>query len=691
MQRLFMECAVRAALIALGTAAVLRLLHVKSAGARHAAWSGVVALMLLLPAWMAWGPRAVLRLLPAAPAPTFDAAPLLLPMPLSMNAVSATVHAAPPTAGLTQQGPLGSGFGRRMPSAGAHWNWLAIAYLAGVFVLLLRLAIGTLRAHALVRRAVVCDGRLTSPRCAAPITIGWLRPTVILPEYWRSWPPAQLDAVLTHEGEHVRRRDAMVQWLALLNRAIFWFHPLAWWLERRLSALAEEACDAAVLDRGHDPRDYSAYLLELARSIGQSGARINLVGMAMPGSSLPRRIRQILASAPAPRVSRTRALCMTLACVAISVLAAANVDRQSCDCQPPVPPPPLAVPAQPAVPAPPAVRAPGVPEPPPPPPEPASSDRGYLVMGDTDNNRVLIWNQIEAGTQRIRTPTGVELQVLLPAVSGPFRVVFADPTYSREVSAGRVHEIPPPPPAVAPFLAAATLVPPPPASPAPAASPDPLPPPPAVARFLSATPFVPPPPASPSPTASPAPPPPPPAVAPFLAAAPLVPPPPASPAPVDASPAPAPPPASPQLGNRMIVLYFDLDGAPAETQRRAAAASAKFIESQLQPNDLVAIMTCSGGVKVVEDFTAERDRLIADLGQLENRPASDAGGFEGLLSATKMLSALREKKELVYFTTPAFREKVGPDQIQTLIEAAQSANVAFYPIDVSALIAAGHK
>jgi len=55
--------------------------------------------------------------------------------------------------------------------------------------------------------------------------------------------------VLTHEWEHVRRRDPLVQWLALLNRSIFWFHPLAWWLERKLSELprmlATRPCSSA--------------------------------------------------------------------------------------------------------------------------------------------------------------------------------------------------------------------------------------------------------------------------------------------------------------------------------------------------------------------------------------------------------------------------------------------------------------
>jgi VWFA-related protein len=152
---------------------------------------------------------------------------------------------------------------------------------------------------------------------------------VILPDCWRQWPQAQLDAVLTHEGEHARRRDPLVQWLALLNRAVFWFHPLTWWLESKLSALAEEACDAAVLARGHDPFEYSEYLLEMARSVLQTGVRIKVLGMAMPGSFLPQRIRRILEGRPAQRVSRVRMVCLGLACGMVSaVFATGVVDRR---------------------------------------------------------------------------------------------------------------------------------------------------------------------------------------------------------------------------------------------------------------------------------------------------------------------------------------------------------------------------
>jgi len=310
MQNLILECAVRASLAALCTGAILHILGVKAARVRHAVWAGVVVLMLALPVWTAWGPRAVVRALKPAAAPTIDRSAI------STDAVSA--QALPQAFTLEMPKP---------PVRSLAWTWrscLAGVYLLGFCALLARLATGTVRAHMLVRRAANCKGRLTSDSCVAPVTVGWLNPAVILPECWRRWPQAQLNAVLTHEGEHARRRDPLMQWLALLNRAVFWFHPLAWWLELRLSALAEEACDAAVLARGHDPFEYSEYLLQIARAMQRTGARVNVMGMAMPGASLPRRIRRILEGRPAQRISRIRLVCVAIACAVVSTVFTAG-------------------------------------------------------------------------------------------------------------------------------------------------------------------------------------------------------------------------------------------------------------------------------------------------------------------------------------------------------------------------------
>jgi bla regulator protein BlaR1 len=299
------ESAIRVTLIAAIIGLVLFVMRIKTASVLHAVWASVVVLMLLLPAWVGWGPKASIPVLPPDQSPAIE----LLPPSLPTGLVDATPHTSPVR-----------------EDRGYNWREYAIPgiYLLGVCALLLRLAIGTIRAS-----------RLTSASCVVPVTVGFLHPRIILPESSREWPRAQLDAVLAHEGEHIRRRDPLFQWLALLNRALFWFHPLAWWLERKLSGLAEEACDAAVLARGYDPREYSEYLLDLARSVKRAGSRIDAVGMAMPGIGLKHRIRQMLSGVPIPKISRPRMACTVAVCAgAAAVLAAGTLVRAQSGAQP---------------------------------------------------------------------------------------------------------------------------------------------------------------------------------------------------------------------------------------------------------------------------------------------------------------------------------------------------------------------
>jgi hypothetical protein len=302
MERLFLEFSVRAALLVAGTAIVLRTMRVKPAADRYRVWVLVVLFMLMLPIWIAWGPKAPLRVLP--PLARITAADAIAP--------GGTLPTAP------------------LPPA-LFSIWQAVfgcVYLLGVWFHLLRLAIGTVRARTLARDASLQDGMCVSSLCAAPITVGFFHPMVIVPEDWHKWSRGQLDAVLIHEQEHARRLDTLVQWIALLNRALFWFHPAAWWLERHLSALAEEACDDVVLARGHSPSEYAECLLDIARTVTRSGSRLNITGMAMPGSFLPQRIRQIMESRPVPSISRMRMACVAAACaIACTVFAAGTLDH----------------------------------------------------------------------------------------------------------------------------------------------------------------------------------------------------------------------------------------------------------------------------------------------------------------------------------------------------------------------------
>jgi beta-lactamase regulating signal transducer with metallopeptidase domain len=309
---LFLDVALRATLIAAGTACVLWALRVRTAGERHAAWTAVLVYMLLLPIYSLAGPKLPFAVVPGnATSSEFDAGASPEARKVGAGLSLARLALFADTAPLDRSG-LSRGI------------WVLIGvYCLGACALLARLAIGTVHARRLYRSTVIRAGRATSVRCATPITVGWLSPVLILPDGWERWSAGHLDAVLTHEQEHLRRRDPLIQWFALLNRAILWFHPLAWWLARRLSTLAEEACDAAVLRAGHSPQDYSDYLLDMAHAVSRQGRRLNVAGMAMPGGGLPDRIRRILEEESMTPRSRTRALCTLAFCATSSIICTA--------------------------------------------------------------------------------------------------------------------------------------------------------------------------------------------------------------------------------------------------------------------------------------------------------------------------------------------------------------------------------
>ena len=317
---ILLEAALRATVIAVVAAAVLWSLRVRAAGVRHCVWTVVTLAMLALPLAIAWAPDVSLRVLPPAYSP---ASGTVAP------ATDSTGVAATPMA-VTPLEPATAGLVELAPAPSWDWRaWLVAIYFAGAAVLLARLAIGTVRVHLLAREATVVNGMLTSARIATPFTFGLLRPRLLLPEGWERWSAARLAVVLDHERAHVARRDPLVQWLALLNRAVFWFHPLAWWLERHLGALAEEACDAAVLARGHSPGDYSEHLLDLARPSGRRPLA-HLVGMPMPGSGLSTRIAKILDDGIARPGSRSAAAgAAALATLAAAVLATVTLAQEA--------------------------------------------------------------------------------------------------------------------------------------------------------------------------------------------------------------------------------------------------------------------------------------------------------------------------------------------------------------------------
>jgi beta-lactamase regulating signal transducer with metallopeptidase domain len=81
-----------------------------------------------------------------------------------------------------------------------------------------------------------------------PMTFGWIRPTIIVPQALTAGRSAvDLEPLLAHELVHVRRGDAFVGLLQLVAQCLLWFHPLVWWANRQIGRERERCCDEEVI------------------------------------------------------------------------------------------------------------------------------------------------------------------------------------------------------------------------------------------------------------------------------------------------------------------------------------------------------------------------------------------------------------------------------------------------------------
>ncbi|MGH9574122.1 MAG: M56 family metallopeptidase [Candidatus Acidiferrales bacterium] len=254
------------------------------------------------------------------------------------------------------------------------WAELAgVTFAIVALFLLARIALGAIFGRRLVRSAATiadCDairvlmrqarsaGVVSPPHLAesnvisVPVTLGILRPVILLPTYWRKWDEPTLRAVIAHEMSHIARRDALTQRLALIHRAIFWFSPLAWWLNLALADAAEEASDEAALLAGADRAFYATTLLNFFAALSQNSRRVYWQGvsMAAPGQA-DRRVDRILNWKGAVSMRIRKSLAVVLAVVGVPAILLAAAARPSAQTGAPVAPPAPVAPAFPANPA----------------------------------------------------------------------------------------------------------------------------------------------------------------------------------------------------------------------------------------------------------------------------------------------------------------------------------------------------
>ena len=113
----------------------------------------------------------------------------------------------------------------------------------------------------------------TSDRIRVPAAIGLWKPMIVLPAWvLRDVAPAELGIILRHEFAHLRHWDDWTNLIQKCVRALFFFHPAVWWIERRLSLEREMACDDAVVAQTSNPAGYASCLVSLLeRSLAERG------------------------------------------------------------------------------------------------------------------------------------------------------------------------------------------------------------------------------------------------------------------------------------------------------------------------------------------------------------------------------------------------------------------------------------
>jgi beta-lactamase regulating signal transducer with metallopeptidase domain len=223
------------------------------------------------------------------------------------------------------------------------WSFAAVsAYLAGAFAMLLLWIAQQWKMRHVSRRArLVADeswvrvfsedavhmgvGREVRLLCSrehnVPFVFGIRRAFIVMPLIAETWTEERRRAVIRHELAHIARHDTVTQMLAFAACTLYWFHPAAWWIARRLRIEAELACDDRVIAAGTEAREYAGHLLEIAYSLGGSRAPALAIAMARPRQLEGR----MLAALDFTRSRRTPGRAVRIAAAAVAAVVMGGI------------------------------------------------------------------------------------------------------------------------------------------------------------------------------------------------------------------------------------------------------------------------------------------------------------------------------------------------------------------------------
>jgi len=216
---------------------------------------------------------------------------------------------------------------------------VAILWLCGCAVMLTRWTLHWINARRVVKDATLArEGReafalrraeaemrsrrvipiVMTSRAIEPGVFGMFRPVLLWPERLsEQLDDLQIDAIVAHELEHVRRRDNLVSAIQAFVEALFWFHPAVRWMGSQMSEERERACDERVIERSAQPEKYAQSILAVCAFCLESPLAC-VAGVS--GSDLKKRILRIMShrSGVALTIGR-RALLGAAAVVALTL------------------------------------------------------------------------------------------------------------------------------------------------------------------------------------------------------------------------------------------------------------------------------------------------------------------------------------------------------------------------------------
>jgi beta-lactamase regulating signal transducer with metallopeptidase domain len=206
--------------------------------------------------------------------------------------------------------------------------------LAGVWAVLslaraVQLIVGAIHLRRLGRRAIPVPvnaelqsllsgaaGARTAQLCASdevarPSVLGFFRPRILVPpKLLKALSPRGLQQVVLHEMEHLHRADDWTNLLQKMGLVLFPLNPVLLWVDRRLSAERELACDDRVLRSSAGRKAYALCLTHLAEYSILRRSFSLVLGAWERRPELVRRVQRIL-SQPARSMSRRPAVAAT--------------------------------------------------------------------------------------------------------------------------------------------------------------------------------------------------------------------------------------------------------------------------------------------------------------------------------------------------------------------------------------------